>query len=229
MSAWSAIRSAVASSTDAAGGFLVANLLWVLAAATGMLAGSAAAPGYALLLLVVPVTCGLLRMATHAARKDYPRLRHFRAGVRHRPWRHLALGGVEVVVVVMALVNVGVGMSGESLVSALVTVVAVYVGFSAVALGVVASPLLLDPRREQRSVVAILRLAVAVALHRPVSIGVITLLVMLLLLGVSQILLLGLLLPSFGALVAAHFVLPVADRLEGGVRSRLRRSARHHG
>jgi hypothetical protein len=34
--------------------------------------------------------------------------------------------------------------------------------------------------------------------------------------GISEFVVLGALLPSFGALVAAHFVLPVADNLRPG-------------
>lgn len=229
VSVWYSIRSAIVSSTDAAGGFFLANVMWAFVAATGMLVGSAWAPGHLLLLLVVPVTCGIVRMAGHAVRKDHPRLRHFLAGLRYRWWQHLLLGVLQFLVLVMAIVNVGIGMRGENLLAALVAIVGLYVGVAAVVLGVAAWPLLLDPDREGRAVLSVLRVALAVVLRRPFRTGLVALVVVVLALGVSQVLLLGLLLPGFGALVAAHFVIPTANRLEADVRRRRRRSARQGG
>lgn len=207
------LRAAVSGMTDAFGRFLVVNIAWMLVGALTVAAGRVFPPGYLLGLALVPVSCGLMRMATHAARKDFPQLRHFRDGFRGRVWAHLGLGGALVLVLVTAFVNLAVGLRGGTLLFALVAVTAAYAALATLMFAVAAWPLLLDPKRAGLAVPTVLRLALAVVFSRPGRLLALTVIELVLLGTVTRVVLLGLLVPSFGALVAAHFVLPVADGL----------------
>ena len=215
----SSVRAAFSAMTDTAGRFLLANLAWFVTAALTVTAGASFGPAYVLTALVVPVTCGLVSMAAHAARKDLPRLRHFRAGMRHRFWTHLAIGAAQGLVLAGAAVNIGIGMGGDSLLFALITVVAGYVALGTVVLAVAVWPLLLDPDRRDAGVPALFRLALAVIARRPVRMLAVTAMEVALLAAISEVVVLGMILPSVGALIATNFVLPVADRVQGAGRT----------
>jgi hypothetical protein len=210
---WSSVRAAVSATADTLGRFLLVNLVWLVIVVLTVPAAATFPPLYVLTLATVPIMCGITRMAGHAARGDLPRLRHFRDGARHRLWAHLAIGAGQGLVLVIAVVNIGVGMGGDSLLFALITVVAGYVALLTVVFAVAVWPLLLDPERADLRVAAVFRLALAVALTRPVRLAVIALVEIVLAAGIAEFVVLGALLPSFGALVAANFVLPVADDL----------------
>jgi hypothetical protein len=218
---WSSARAAIASMADTAGRFVLVNLVWLVTAALTVPVAAAFRPAYVLTLLAVPITCGITRMAGHAARGNLPRLRHFREGAWHRLWAHLAIGAAQGLLLVIAIVHIGVGMAGDSLLFALITVVAGYVALVTVVFAVAVWPLLLDPERAGLSVAAVFRLALAVVMTRPVTLVVIALFEIVLVAAIAEFVVLGVLLPSFGALVAANFVLPVADNLRprsrGGV------------
>ena len=226
---WASVRAAVSSTTEAFGRYLLVNLLWLLVAAATAVAGSLFPPAYAVGVALVPVSCGLLGMVGHTVRKDFPNRRHFREGAARRPLAHLGLGAVQAALLAAAVVNLGVGMGGASLLSALITVIAAYIGLLTVMFGVTAWPLLMDPDRGGKSFRAVLRMAVALVLARPVRTAVVAVIEMVFLFAVAQTPLLGLLLPSFGALVAAYFVLPAADVLERHGTLSIRRSAQRHG
>jgi hypothetical protein len=230
MTFWSGVRASVSASTDSPGQFLAGNLAWLAVAALTVTAGASFRPAYVLTLLVVPVTCGLMRVAAHAARGDLPRVRHFVGGARHRIWAHLGIGAAQGVVLAIAVINIGVGMTGETLVFALVAVFATYVALATVVLAVALWPLLLDPERRDVALPTLFRLALAVITRRPLSLVVVALALVALLAAIAEIVVLGLLLPSFGLLVAAHLVLPTADRLHvAGRPTTPPRSASDHG
>jgi hypothetical protein len=230
MTVWSSLRAAVSASTDSIGRFLLVNLAWLATAALTVTAGASFRPAYVLTLLVVPVTCGLVRMAAHAARGDLPRLRHFRDGVRHRCWTHVAIGAGQCLLLAVAAFNIGIGMAGDSLLFALVTVVAGYIALGTVLLAVAVWPLLLDPQRTDVPVTALFRLAFAVITTRPIGLLVIAVIEAALLAAITEVALLGIVLPSFGALIATSFVLPAADGLQiDGRDAAPPRSASDHG
>jgi hypothetical protein len=81
---------------------------------------------------------------------------------------------------------------------------------------VVAWPLVMDPLREGQPLRARLRLAVILVLAHPLRMGALAL-VLAAFLAASAVLAAALITVSvaYCALVAAHFVLPAADRLEG--------------
>jgi hypothetical protein len=84
----------------------------------------------------------------------------------------------------------------------------------AVVLAVALWPLLLDPERRDVAMPALFRLALAVIMRRPISLVIVALAQIALLAAIAEVVVLGLLLPSFGLLVAAYVVLPTADRLQ---------------
>ena len=125
---------------------------------------------------------------------------------------------------------IGVGMGGDSLLFALITVVSGYVALGAGVLAVVVWPLLLDPERDDVSVRAIFRLAFAVMTRRPVGLFVIAVIEVALLAAIAEVVVLGALLPSIAALIATNFVLPSADRVQiASGAGTPPRSARDHG
>lgn len=212
---WLSLRDAFFGLTGAPGRFVVASLAWMLVAAVPVLAGVAYAPAYLVGALLVPVSCGLIRMAAHAARDQPVRLSQLRDGATHRPWRHLLLGAGQAGVFAMALFNLGAGLSGAGLVAVMVTVVAANVAFATYLVALAVWPILLDPRRQDVRLGAALRLALAVIAARPLAMVALALIVGAAVAATVQTIVLGLFLPAFGALLAAHHVLPVADALEG--------------
>ena len=230
MTVWYSVRAAISSLTDAMGRFVLINVMWMAAAALAVTAGTTFRPAYVLGLAIVPISCGMMRMAAHAVRKNFPSFGHFREGFAHRFWAHLGIGAAEAVLLSVSIVNLGVGMGGESLLFALIAVVAGYVALATVAFAIASWPLLLDPKRRAMPVPAVLRLGVAVVLKRPIRLVLIALIEVGLLAIVSQIVILGIFLPSFCALIAAYFVLPIADTLRSGAPpATLPRRTHHHG
>lgn len=185
----------------------------MLVGAVAALAGAGYAPAYLTGLLLVPAGCGLLAMAGSAARGMPVAATQLVAGIRHRRWRHLALGAVQAGVLATALLNIGTGLAGDGLLAAMVVAVAGYVALFVTMLALAAWPILLDPRRRDLGVRPALRLALAVVAAHPAGLLVVGVLEAVLLAVTVQTVLLGLVLPALGALLAAHYVLPAADRL----------------
>ena len=212
----SSLRVGFGNFGEAMGRFTLANLFWLAAAGLTSFAGRLYLPAYAVGVILIPVSCGLLRMACHAARGNTVRIRQFRRGMSHRLWVHLALGVVQVLILGVSAVNLGVGLSDPGLFLAAVAVVSAYVALGVGMVATAAWPLLLDPYRSTMSWRDVLRLAVTVLLRRPIGLAVLTILTAALIAFTAQTILLALFLPAYGSLVAAHYVLPIADELQGG-------------
>jgi len=213
-SVWRSLRGAGASLVDDLGTFVVANLVWALVAGLTALARTVYPPALVVGLLLVPVTCGLTRIAGRAARGDAVRLRHFTDGVRHRFWLHLALGAGQSLVLAAASVNVAIGLAAGGGLPILAAVVSGYVALTTWLLATAAWPVLLDPQRAGMPLRAAFRLAIAVVLRRPVGLVVIASLEAVLIAVTVETIVPALFVPSYGALLAAHYALPVADSLE---------------
>ena len=213
-SIWSSARAAFLSQTDAFGSFTIANAAWLLVTAVAGVAGLVYQPAYVAVVLLVPVTCGLARMAGHAARGDSSKIRHWRDGIRHRFWLHLMLGACQTLLLALAAFNIGVGLGGQSLLFASVAVVSAYVALATGVVATAAWPLLLDPQRLAMAPSTALRLGLAVVRTHPIRLTAITLVEAALIFASVETLVLAIFLPSYGILVAAHAVLPIADRLE---------------
>lgn len=213
-SVWRSLRGAGVSLVDDLGTFVVANLVWASVAALTAFARAVYPPALVVGLLLVPVACGLTRIAGRAARGDAVHVRHFADGVAHRFWRHLALAAGQFLVLAAASVNVAIGLAAGGPLPILAAVVSGYVALATWLVAVAAWPVLLDPQRQAMPLRAALRLAVAVVLRRPVGLVVIASIEALLIAVTVETILPALFLPSYGALLAAHYVLAVADSLE---------------
>ncbi len=215
-SVWRSLRAAASSFVDDVGSFLVANLIWLAVAAVTALARAVYPPALVTGLLLVPVTCGLTRMAARAARGDAARVRQFTGGVRHRFWLHLTLGAGQCLLLAVALLNVTIGLNAGGALRILAAVVSGYVALLTWLLAVAAWPVLLDPQRHALRWTAALRLAMAVVVRRPVGMVVIASIEAVLVAVSVQTVVPAVFLPSYGALLAAHYVLPLADSLVEG-------------
>ena len=214
-SVWRSLRGAAASLIDDLGSFVLANLIWASVAALTALARAVYPPALVAGLLLVPVTCGLTRMAGRAARGASVNLGHFGEGVRYRFWPHLALGAGQALLLAVASGNIAIGLEAGGALPILAAVVSGYVALATWLLAGAAWPVLLDPQRQTMPLRAALRLAVAVLLRRPIGFVLIATIEALLIAVTVQTIVPALFLPSYGPLLAAHYALPLADSLEG--------------
>jgi hypothetical protein len=188
-------------------GILVLATLWIglttpLALVVGVLAQ-------------VPLGIGIQNMATSVIRGDNTVMSDLLVAIRE-PRPLLALGVGQLVIVIVALTDAGIGLSFGGPLGAFLAATAVYVLFILWALSLACWPILLDPVRSDLPVSARLRLGVTLALAHPIRFSLLAL-VALVFLAASTLLAAMLVTVSiaFTCLVAARYVLPAADRLEG--------------
>ena len=196
---------------------VAANLLWGVVLLATLLFATAAPP----LLLVgglalVPISIGLMRMVTSIVREGHTVMSDLLAAFRPAAWRHLALGVGHLLVLVVGVGDLLIGVQLGGLLGTFLAVSAIYMIFAAWGLGLCCWPVLLDPLRRGEPMGHNLRLGIAVALAMPVRVtGLAALLAAFL---AASTLLAALLLTvavALAFLVAARYVLPAADRLEG--------------
>lgn len=213
---WRTLRTSALAFSDAFGSFVAANVLWFLAALAIVLASQLTVFASALLLLLIPVTAGLGRMAAVTGRGRPGRFAHFRTGVRHRAMASLLLGSGQVATAGIALINLSISLEAEpTLIMAVSGATSGWVLVMVAASALALWPLLLDPERDDLPVRTVVRTGFAVALARP---GRLLLLIMTesVLVGIALQTVIGaMILTSFGVLLAAHTVLPIADAIEG--------------
>lgn len=193
-----------------------ANVLWALSLlgiGFVLARGLALAP---LVLLMIPLTMWLMGMATTLVRR---RRLHWSDGidaVRGRFWRLVGIGLLQLLLSVVAAVDVLIGLQLSGIVGPIVVVGGAYTLAAIWLVAVTTWPLLLDPVRARDGTRGSLRLGLLLVLAHPVRLGVLALLLAGFL-AASTVLAAALVTVS-GALtmlVAAHYVLPAADRLEG--------------
>jgi hypothetical protein len=195
---------------------VAANLVWafgLLLVASLITRTLAALP---LAVLLVPLSVGLMAMATHLVRDRHVALSDFTDAIRGRFLRHLALGLGQLALGFVALVDLGVGLQSPGLIGPALTVSAIYALVALWVVGVAAWPILLDPLRADEPVLARLRLGALVTLAHPIRLGGLAALLAILL-ALSAVLIAALLTVAgaLTVLISAHYVLPAADRLEG--------------
>jgi len=195
--------------------FLAANLvLGVLLIVIAVLATTSLL-ALAGLLLAVPVAAGIMRMATSLVRDGHCSFADFTAELGPR-WRTLGTGAVQLLVLLVLVVDVAVGASLSGVPGAFLTASALYgIGIWWLA-SLALWPLLLDPMRRDRPVMRTLRLAGLLLVARPlgmVALGAVLGAVLVL----STIAVAPLVTISIAVtwVIAARYVLPAADRLEG--------------
>lgn len=198
------------------------SLAWFLPGVLIALAGAVFPPAYVAAVLYVPLTGGLVRTAAVAVRGRRPRRSDFVGGTREHPWRHLLLGLLPAALVAGAAVNVGAGLAVGGLLAAMTVVVACYVAVSVCCLAVGTWPVSLDPARADRPTRRVLAVGAAVVLAHPLKVLALVAVLLALAVATVQTVVLGLLAPAFAALLTAHLVLPLADRLEPGLDRRRR-------
>lgn len=193
-----------------------ANVLWGLSlVAIGFVLsrGLALAP---LLVLMVPLTMWLMGMGTTLVRR---RRLYWSDGIdamRGRFWPLLGIGIAQLLLSLVAIADVLIGLQLSGLLGPIVVIGGVYTLAAIWVLAVTTWPLLLDPERAGDGVRRTVRLGLLLALAHPVRLGGLALLLAAFL--VASTVLAAALVTISGALtmlVAAHYVLPAADRLEG--------------
>ena len=172
--------------------------------------------GLPVLLLALPVialpTAALTRLAVSAVRSGVPTLGMARNELGRLPLRKLAMAAVQVLVLGIAASNLGLAGEIGGVLGAMSAGVAVY---ALVVTGIFAMavwPIVCDPLREG-SLRDQLRLALAVALRRPVQLGLLALIAGLAAVASLQVPVLGLFLPSVVLLAIAGYVVPSADEI----------------
>lgn len=157
-----------------------------------------------------------MSMATALVRNGHVVLSDFSDGMRHRFLPHLGIGLGQLLLVGVAVADLAIGFQVAGLLGLVLVVGAVY-SLAAIWIVAVSSwPVLLDPLRAGDPVRANLRTGVLLTLAHPVRLTVLALIVGGVLI-VSAVLAAALvtIAGAFTFLVAARYVLPAADRLEG--------------
>ena len=195
--------------------FIPANILFGIALilVIGAVAGSPL--GWIAILGLVPMTAGCMGLATSLIRDGHTDLGEFAAQLR-RPWPALALGAVQIVLAAVLIVDLMVGDALGSTIGGILLLSALY-GLAILWIyAVVAWPIVLDPVRNGEPMAARLRLAGMLVVAHPVRMAGFALLLGVFLgiatIAVAAIVTFAL---ALACLVAARYVLPAADRLEG--------------
>jgi hypothetical protein len=214
-SLWSALRSSVSALTDDFARFLVANVVWLAVTALVLVLGRLHVAAHLLLIVLVPITAGLGRMAAYTAREQVARLGHFREGMVARWPASMFLGALQLLVAAVSWLNLQVGLTAATLPLVAAAIASAWLLLLVAASAVTVWPLLLDPDRDEAPVGRLLRVALAVAMARPGRIAILVAIVVVLVMVGAQFLVAAVLLPSLGVLAATHATVPIADRLEG--------------
>jgi hypothetical protein len=215
---WPSLRRSIVGSLSGFVGaplrFVVGSLIFGLAVVgVLLLAGNQPLAVIAFGPLLAPLGSGLLRMAASDARSRQVTYRDFGEGSTDRMWPKLGLGLLQIVVLLLAGFNLVLGLRMEGLVGALITAVAAYVLLAVWCVGVTIWPLLADPDRDHQPIRTRLFLGLRVFFARPLQIGAIGLLSAGMLYAGLALLTPLLFVPGLAALLAAHQVLPAADRI----------------
>lgn len=191
------------------------NLIWGLALAAVLVAGTAWLPALALLPLVAIPLAGIHRLAALIARGEPASFSDFVGACRSLAVPATLLGATAIASAVVLATNVVVGLESGEPVGWFVAVTALY-GLLGLGMYLVAAwPVLADPARESVPVRRRLVLAGIVLVGKPIRLLALTLVVAATLV-VSTLLLAVVVMVAvaFTALVGARVVLPTLDELE---------------
>jgi hypothetical protein len=193
-----------------------ANVLWAFVMLTIVFLATRGLILTPLLALAVPPTMGLMGMATTLVRRRRLFWSDALDAVRGRFWPLLGVGAAQLLISVVAGADVLIGLQMTGLLGPVIVVGGVYTLAAIWLLAVTTWPLLLDPERAGDGVRRALRLGVLLALAHPMRLGALAVLLAAFLV-ISTVLAAAIMTVSgaLAMLVAAHYVLPAADRLEG--------------
>jgi len=168
-----------------------------------------------LLVLLTPVAAGTMRMATTMVRNRHTDFGELVDELR-RPWRSLALGAAQLFFLFVLVIDLLLGVAIQRPLGTFLSVSGLYGVFILWLYATLAWPIVLDPIRAGLRLRERLRLAALLMLAYPLRMAGLALLLAALVvfstLTVAPILMISV---AFTCLVAAHCVLPAADRLEG--------------
>jgi len=195
---------------------VVANMLWGISLVVVAYLVSSRFVLAPLLVLMVPLTMGLMGMATTLVRKRRLFWSDSIDAIRPGFWPLVAIGVAQLVLTAIAAADVVIGLQLSGVAGPVVVIGGAYTLAAIWLLAVTTWPLLLDPERADDGIRARLRLGFLLALAHPVRMGGAAALLAVFLV-VSAVLAAALVTISgaLAMLVAAHYVLPAADRLEG--------------
>jgi uncharacterized membrane protein YesL len=195
---------------------IAANALWgisLLGIVFVVSGGLILAP---LSVLMVPLTMGLMRMATTVVRRRRMFWSDFVEGMRHRFLPLLAIGLAQLLLTALAAADVVIGFQLPGVVGPVVVIGGAYTLAAIWLLAITTWPLLLDPERDSEPIRSILRLGFLLAVAHPARLGALAaVLAIFLVLSTALVAALVTISGALTMLVAAHYVLPAADRLEG--------------
>ncbi len=169
-----------------------------------------------LVIALVPIAAGLMTMAAGYVRRGDVAFSDLADGMRRGLGKNLLLGTGQLILTAVLAADLVVGLSIGGLWGSFLAVAAFYGLMLLWVLAIVAWPLIVDPERRDEPLRWRLRLAALLVLARPLrllGVGV----VLAAFLVVSALFIPALLVFSVALawLVAAHYVLPTADHLEG--------------
>jgi hypothetical protein len=195
---------------------VVANLVWGIAAVLTVFAVTRSVLGLLALLIMVPLTAGLMGMASALVRERSLVMSDFVRPLRGRFWRILALGVGQLAVTIVAAFDLLLGIQIGGVVGLVLAIVAFYTGLFLWVLAWTIWPIVTDPERLNEPVRSGMRLGALLVLAHPIRLGALAFVLAVISL-VSTILAAAIITfaAAYLALVAAHFVLPSADRIEG--------------
>lgn len=195
--------------------FLPANMAFGVVLIVLLIAVASSPVGWVVAIALIPPAAGCMRMATSLVRDGHTDFGEFLAVLR-RPWQAMALGLVQLGIVLVLIVDLNVGIAWGAALGGILTVSAIYGLVIGWAYAVVAWPIILDPVRRGENLRRRLRLAALLLVAHPVRMGGLALalgaFMVAATVAVAAVVTIGL---AFAFLVAARYVLPAADRLEG--------------
>lgn len=210
---WEATRSASLAFAGNVGGYVPANLAWLVVMWVTLSASVRRPVVAVLLLLLVPITGGLSRMAGRTVRGGNPGWKDFRTGLTHRMAVTWSMGVIGVVVVLVGGANVAIAAAGGRPLMLLSGLLSIHVMFVTFGLWVTMWPLLTDPMRDGLPPRVVLREALVVLAARPARLVILLLGEGVLAVAQFTVAATSLVLPSVMLLLASFVVLPEADRL----------------
>lgn len=195
---------------------VVANLVWGIGALVTAYAMTRSPIGILALAGMIPLTAGLMGMATTLVRERSIVMSDFVRAIRARFWRLFALGVAQLGIIGLVAFDLILGLQLGGIVGLVLAVVAFYSALAVWLLALTIWPIVSDPERHREPVRTGVRLGALLVLAHPIRIGLVAI-VLAALTVISTILAAAIITfaASYIALVAAHFVLPAADRLEG--------------
>ena len=195
---------------------VAANLVWGIGAVLTAFAVTRSPFGLLALLIMVPLTAGLMGMATALVRERSVVMSDFVRPIRARFWRVLALGAAQLVLTFIAAFDLVLGLQMGGIIGIVMAAFAFYTALAVWVLAWAIWPIVTDPERFTESIRSCARLGALLVLAHPFRLGVLALVLAVITLA-STVLVAAIITfaAAYLALVAAHFVLPSADRLEG--------------